>query len=301
MIKIIVLMATFNGGKYVRQQLHTILNQKDVDVLLIIRDDGSTDNTVNICNEIASEDNRVNVVDAVTPTGTPAGNFYKLLMYLYEFGFNDFDYIAFADQDDIWMPEKLSAAITKIGNDGCAYSSNLMAFSEGGKRVWVVNKFGPQTEIDFIFQGASAGCTYVFKCDALDSIVETLKSIDFEIIKFISHDWLIYAIVRSMGKKWVMDDNSYIFYRQHQNNNYGDKKGWQLMLFKFSLVKSGWYFKSVRLIFDLTIKMSRLETLRRLLNGKGVLRYMDIYLLLKSRRSLKDSVAVMLFYIFANN
>ena len=214
---------------------------------------------------------------------------------------SDFDYISFADQDDVWAPEKLSVAVTKIGHDGCAYSSNLMAFSEDGKRVWVVNKFGPQTEMDFIFQGASAGCTYVFKREVLHPIVETLKSIDFEIIKNISHDWLIYAIVRSMGKKWIMDENSYIFYRQHQNNNYGDKKGWQLVLSKFSLVKSGWYFKSVRQIFDLTIKMSRLEKLMRLLNGNGFMRYMDIYLLLKSRRSLRDSVAVILFYIFANN
>ncbi len=296
MKKIVVLMATFNGEKYINQQISSILLQKNVEVKLIIRDDGSTDKTVDICKTWVAKDNRVDLLSGGEPTGTPAGNFYKMLMFLYA-GSEKCDFIAFADQDDIWEDIKLYAAIEKIGLDGFAYSSNLIAYVESGKSVWIVNKFGKQTNYDYIFQGASAGCTYVFRYEVLALIVEFLNKVEFEELKYISHDWLVYAVVRSKDRKWIMDQSAYIFYRQHQNNNYGDKKGWSLIASKISMIRNGWYFDNVRKIYNLISGESNVGELKRIINGKNLLRYVDIFLLLKSRRSFRESLVVICFYI----
>ena len=102
-----VLMSTYNGEKYIREQIESILNQKKVKVHLLIRDDGSQDSTIEIVKEYA---NKYPNVSVYAGKNIGIGNsFMELLRNAPEA-----DYYAFADQDDVWLDGKLERAIELI-------------------------------------------------------------------------------------------------------------------------------------------------------------------------------------------
>lgn len=100
-------MSTYNGEKYIETQINSILNQKNVAVHLLIRDDGSTDNSVAIIKSYASAD-----IELIEEKNVGCENSFKRLLQLADY--NRFDYFAFADQDDVWFSEKLCTAIATI-------------------------------------------------------------------------------------------------------------------------------------------------------------------------------------------
>ena len=120
-MKIKILLATYNGEKYIKEQINSILAQKDVFVDIVVSDDNSKDKTVEIINTDYPDINS----NRNTPgTGSAAKNFLKMVSNLnFE---EDFEYIAFSDQDDIWLPEKMSSALKLLKkNDADLYCSNL--------------------------------------------------------------------------------------------------------------------------------------------------------------------------------
>lgn len=294
--RVLVLLATYNGDKYIDEQIRSILNQLNVNVKLLIRDDGSTDNTIEICRSFCSNP-AVRLIDFEKSTGTPAGCFYKLISAVKDDV--DFDYIAFSDQDDIWCNNKLNEAVSKMNNFFDGYSSNLIAFDSINSKTWVVNKSHSQTRYDYIFQGASAGCTYVLSRKAFVKIQKKIDCSNLDQLKKLSHDWLIYAIVRSSGMKWINDSSAYIFYRQHEKNSYGDKRGLNLLIKKTKLILAGWYESQINLIINnIENNEDVLRVKLRIIDGGIVSRVINSVVLLKSRRRLKESLIV-IFIIFA--
>lgn len=292
--RVLVLVATYNGEKYLQEQIFSILNQVNVNVDLLIRDDGSSDGTKKIC-ESFSTNPQVSVMQFDSSTGTPAGCFYKLILGVKE-NFN-FDYVAFSDQDDVWCSNKLNAAILKMGSNFDGYSSNLIAFDGDNSKAWIVNKSHPQTKYDYIFQGASAGCTYVLSRHAFMNVRRALISSDFSQLKKVSHDWLIYAIVRSAGMKWINDGSAYIFYRQHEQNSYGDKRGLKLILRKSKLIFSGWYVSQIKLIIGSINSNQEVSEIKvKIIHADFLKRLSNLYLLLKSRRRVQESLIVIFIF-----
>ncbi len=108
-----ILLATYNGEQFVEQQIRSIMHQTEHDWRLLVHDDGSTDQTVNIITQLSHEDSRIQLIqDSVTHLGV-AYHFLHLLQYA------DADYLMFADQDDIWFDNKVAkmlAAITQQDN-----------------------------------------------------------------------------------------------------------------------------------------------------------------------------------------
>lgn len=104
--KVLVLMATYNGERFVASQIDSILNQQDVDVELLIRDDGSTDSTCDICQSIADGHDCIHFQRNPTNVGV-AENFMGML---FSSAADGYDLYAFSDQDDEWYPQKLSTA-----------------------------------------------------------------------------------------------------------------------------------------------------------------------------------------------
>lgn len=123
--RVLVMMATYNGERYLREQIESILVQEDVNVTLRICDDCSTDATMQIANEYAASFSNV-IVSKNTHNVGVSENFMQML---YEDGAEHYDYYAFADQDDLWLPEKLSVACRALGEhsdvEPCLYYSNL--------------------------------------------------------------------------------------------------------------------------------------------------------------------------------
>jgi rhamnosyltransferase len=242
---ICVLMATYNGARFVADQVATILNQHDVDVMLHVRDDGSSDATVAIVEAQAQRDPRVRLVDpGGAPTGSAARNFLHMLLTV---DLGEAEYIALADQDDLWLSHKLRHAVDQIRKAGAAgYSADLVAFDDKGIRApWLLRKHGPQRRFDHVFQGASAGCTYLLTRAAVEEMRPWLQTLTFPADHGISHDWAIYAFVRSRRLGWVCDDVAPILYRQHAANVYGSQRGIGDLVARIKLLRARWYRRHI--------------------------------------------------------
>ena len=152
-----ILMATYNGASYIKNQILSLQQQKHRNWQLYIQDDGSKDRTVAIIKEMMLFDSRIHLIDN-GPSGKGAGkNFISLVKYSNSY------YTIFCDQDDIWYEDKLIRAIKTMEEKQIdAYSSNVLAFWEDGKKI-LINKSQAQKKYDFLFSSAGPGCTYVMK------------------------------------------------------------------------------------------------------------------------------------------
>ena len=103
-----ILMATYNGAQYIEEQIESILQQSHTDWRLLVRDDGSIDDTERIVKDYASKDSRIVWIDNEGESLGVAKNFIRLLDY------SDAPFCLFCDQDDIWFPEKVKVMIDAI-------------------------------------------------------------------------------------------------------------------------------------------------------------------------------------------
>jgi rhamnosyltransferase len=247
MPKIAIFLAAYNGMEWINQQLQSILMQIDVEVSVFISIDPSSDGTLQWCSELAAQDKRIKVLSPTVRFGGAAKNFFHLIR---EVDFSTYDYIAFADQDDIWLPNKLSRACEVLSKTHAdAYSSNVMAFWEDGRESLII-KSQPQVKWDFLFEAAGPGCTYVFTRALAISFKAKLNE-RWSLAQSIElHDWLLYAFARANQFKWVIDDCANMRYRQHEKNQVGVNQGWQAKKQRLSKLFSGWLFGQSALIAD---------------------------------------------------
>lgn len=214
-----ILMSTYNGGRFLERQIESILNQVGCQILLFVRDDGSSDNTLEILNKYQ----RQNKLSYYTGKNVgPTRSFLDLIDNA-----PDAEYYAFSDQDDIWLPDKLHTAIQKLRNISLKegrglYFSNLMPVDEEEK---IINKhLLPQSlPIDYytlmIRCGWMFGCTEVFTKELKDFVKNQYRP-----EKIVMHDlWL--GLLASLYGTIVYDPDSKILYRQHSNNVVGAQLG----------------------------------------------------------------------------
>lgn len=243
MKKVLVVLATYNGEKYVKEQIQSILNQVDVDITLVVFDDNSVDDTVLIIKSL--EDPRIQLYINKQNSGSPALNFLGALTQLEDSFIQKFDYVALSDQDDIWLRAKLYRGVEKlITSSSSLYASNLILWDEQNGKKNILLKDFKQTRFDHLFEGGSAGCTYVFNNIFALELKMIVQNINFDTWKFLSHDWLIYFIARSTYRKVFIDTESFILYRIHETNIHGqlNKNSFLSYLKRFNLILSQWYF-----------------------------------------------------------
>lgn len=210
---VLVLLSTYNGEKYLSNLLDSILNQKDVNVNILIRDDGSQDGTIDILEKYKQQ----HCIEYYIGNNIGyAKSFWQLLNDAKEY-----DYYAFCDQDDIWLECKLKRAIEKIKDREekelmpILYTSNVIAINDNMDII--MNKpFKCESvlKVGEAFQkSVLPGCTFVFNFQA-KKILEQYKGY------MESHDWATYTIITTLGKV-IYDSDSYIYYRIHENNAIG--------------------------------------------------------------------------------
>lgn len=216
-MRVAVLMSTYNGEKYVQEQIESILNQKgDFELDLWVRDDGSNDLTQKILENYAFEGKlRWYTGENIGP----AQSFMNLLMNCV-----GYECYAFADQDDYWLPDKIQSGILAIRNmDGpTLYCSNaeLVDFNLNsiGRSAYLI-----PPKIDFYTltcAGGLLGCTMLFN-NSLAFLVQerTLPT------KIVMHDFYMTVLCTAVGGKIIYDEKSHIKYRQHENNVVGVSVG----------------------------------------------------------------------------
>lgn len=245
--KILVLLASYNGARWIREQLESILAQQGVDVRVVIRDDGSSDGTLQ---EIArfAEDGRIILAPRSDPTGSAAQNFLSLLR---DNSAEGFGFVAFADQDDVWHRDKLQRAHRIMSQSPCVgYSSATIAMWPDGHRA-VLRQRGAVTRADFLFEGAGQGCTFVLSSDFYESIRQFVAN-HRELTRDLHyHDWMVYALARAGGESWTFDPVPSVIYRQHARNDTGARSTPAGLRKRLALIRRGWYRTQLAEILEL--------------------------------------------------
>jgi rhamnosyltransferase len=245
---VVVCLAAFNGVRWLSEQLDSILSQVGVNVTVYVSVDFSSDGTESWIDHASNKDSRIRVLPHGVHFGGAARNFFRILR---DIDFSDFDYLSFADQDDIWLPNKLLRAHEiLLSTESDAYSSNVTAFWPDGRKV-LIEKSHPQVQWDFLFEGGGPGCTYVMRKVLACAIQDVVRSHWNEVQEVGLHDWFAYAFARAKGYRWVIDDVPGMLYRQHENNQVGVNAGWRAFVHRADKVLSGWGLTQSALIAKL--------------------------------------------------
>ena len=296
-----VLLASYNGAEYIISQVSSILWQVGVSVEIYIRDDGSLDGTIELVQQ-AFPGAPIHIVDPRSPysPGLPMGaarNFFKLIA-------SDnilpsrYDWIALADQDDIWLPFKLSHAITGcIENGAVACSSSVLAFWSDPARSIYIPKHGTCAIDNSLFESPGPGCTFLLHSDAFASLQSYVNSQQELLANIEFHDWFIYAYVcRNVGT-WYISPLASMLYRQHHSNVAGAGFSIRQLIKKLSRVQSGWYREQVLLVAGL-LRYESLPVIDMLSRMSFWDRICLPFLFWNRRRRLKDKFLLLFVFPF---
>ena len=155
-----------------------------------------------------------------------------------------YDCYALCDQDDIWLEDKLIRAYRCLEDSkSSGYSSSCTAFYSNGKKK--LYHHGNQNKLDYFFQAAGPGCTYVLSNEGFFFLQKFLNE-NIKLLQVSAHDWLIYFILRLANKKWFIDNESFLMYRQHSSNVAGVNSGIFAKLKRLKLLFFGWYVDDLK-------------------------------------------------------
>ncbi|WP_025872190.1 glycosyltransferase [Methylobacillus glycogenes] len=294
-----VLLASFNGRAWIAEQLASILAQQGVKLHVFIADDLSTDGTWEWLNVEAACHQNVTLLPHNQRAGSAGRNFYRLI---HEVDLDGFDFVAFADQDDVWDSYKLSrhARLMKL-HQADGVSSNVEAFWPDG-RVMLIVKSQAQRQFDYLFESAGPGCTFLMTTRLAHQVRNVLQDELSPARDVTLHDWLTYAIARSLGYTWVIDANPSLKYRQHGNNVIGANVSLKAKWTRLKQIRDGWYRQQVIKVTRIAYAFSQREDLQRLLvllekpslgNRLQLLPYAW-----HGRRSVKDRLFLMFSIVF---
>jgi rhamnosyltransferase len=242
---IAVILAAFNGVRYLSQQVDSIFSQSGVAVTLFVSVDRSSDGTEDWFRQLQATERRVVLLPCGEKFGGAASNFFRLLR---EVDFTAFDYVAYADQDDIWLSGKLKRAtecLVESGADG--YSSDIVAFWESGRSQYIKKSY-PQQKWDYFFESAGPGCTFVLSRQLALALQAALIQ-NQKLMQGVGlHDWFTYAYARAHNYQWEIDDYPSLMYRQHSGNQVGANAGFSALMWRARKVLNGWGLNQSRLI-----------------------------------------------------
>nr|WP_263324800.1 glycosyltransferase family 2 protein [Neobacillus sp. Marseille-Q6967] len=210
-----ILLSTYNGEKYVAQQLDSLLKQDYENLDILIRDDGSKDNTVSILEHYVNENPNIKLIKGVNKG--VISSFFELVQNASE----EADFFAFCDQDDYWKSTKVSRAIHLMEQENERIP--LLYFS----RLDIVDdnlQLLKQSQIppkgagfeNALIQNIATGCTIVFNRTMLNLFKSNIPSVDMVMM----HDAWFYLLGTAFGKI-IYDEESHLLYRQHSSNTLG--------------------------------------------------------------------------------
>ena len=233
MYSVLVLMSTYNGESYLEEQIDSILSQEGVEVHILIRDDGSVDNTCNILDDYAERHSNIKVIKAENVGFVKS---FSVLVKMASINEKPFDYYAFSDQDDVWFSNKLLKACSKLSllNEGIPnlFTSNSKLLYSDGRNQELFHPVLPIfTRGNALVFATEQGCSMTFNRKALDVYKAHEPIISY-------HDRWMYLICLYLGT--VSYEHAPLFYyRIHGNNTLAKERNLiDKLLFYFSNSKS---------------------------------------------------------------
>lgn len=208
MEKVLTLLSTYNGEKYLKEQIESLLAQKGVEIEILIRDDGSKDSTIELLREYSKQ----NVLSWYSGNNLKsAKSFMNLVMHA-----SGADYYAFCDQDDIWSDNKLNLAVEKLKDRNNSipqlYASNYQLVDS---QLYDLPDNGHVTTTSFggaLIASNCTGCTVVFNRKLLDVLQMHVPD------TIIMHDDWAHKVCLAVGGEVTYDERKTLKYRQHENN-----------------------------------------------------------------------------------
>lgn len=215
--RVLIMMSTYNGEKYILEQLQSILNQKtDYSILIRIRDDGSTDQTCKIIKKIQIQNPTMIELIEGQNIGYNA-SFFELLSEA-----DGYDYYAFSDQDDVWLPTKIQTAVNWLEAEKKNYNGPLLYastsyFVHNDMKVYGVTRkqLRPFTLNNCIVQNICPGHNQVFNQHLLDIVKHKIKN-----VSVYAYDSWISSLAVLYGRI-LFNNTPQTYYRQHQTNELG--------------------------------------------------------------------------------
>lgn len=219
MEKINILMPTYNGRLYLRKQLDSILNQTFSDFRLFVSDDASTDSTLKILKEYEEKDRRIEIYGHQKNIGITANIEFLI-------GKVRSEYFMFADQDDVWEPDKIEKTFNKLKEtDSDLVYTDLEVTNSRLKTTapsfWKLkgleNKVKKYNNFESLYlNNYITGCTMLMKSKWINEFLPLPHS------KYILYDYWIALVISQSGKMSYIDKPT-MKYRQHNRNQVGSK------------------------------------------------------------------------------
>jgi len=212
-----ILLCTYNGASFLAEQLDSLESQDHENWFVVASDDGSTDQTLEILQEYQLKWSVGKLVIRGGPQKGFCHNFLslscdpKILAHFY----------AFCDQDDVWLPNKLTVALKKIGenqkpNEPYVYCGRTIYVDEKLKKVGCSRQFSfPRTFRNAIVQSIAGGNTMVFNQKTKEYLEKAGP------VNHPSHDWWLYQLVTAVGGEVFYDPEPQVLYRQHEDTLVG--------------------------------------------------------------------------------
>lgn len=299
-----ILLATYNGEKFVADQIRSILEQTHKNIRLIIRDDGSTDGTRAILEFFSRQyPEKILLLPQEKNLGI-RGNFSKLMEHAQT------NYVMLADQDDLWLPEKVAKTLEKmkkaeaehgprcpllVHTDLIVTDKNLNTLHQS---FWNLSRLRPaqcRSLGQMLVQNNVTGCTMMMN----RALLETALPIPAECIM---HDWWLALVAAAFGHIYCVSEST-MLYRQHGNNAIGaclqHKSLWRKIMEKKILSKR----RRSPTLHELdkckqaNAFLQRFE--KKLSPHQKAL--LDSYLKLRERKRIKNSYLILKYGFFTND
>jgi glycosyltransferase involved in cell wall biosynthesis len=225
-VQVDILLATYNGGKYLHELIDSIISQSLQSWRLLIRDDGSTDKTLSILSQYAEKfPNNIKIVNDAYGRLGPAKSFERLLFL------SSAPYVAFCDQDDVWLPDKLKVQMNAmldaeprlpnncpllVHTDMLVVDKNMNVLSKSFWKYQNINPANMTSLQRLLIQNHVTGCAILINRSLADISVPVPANAKM-------HDWWI-ALVAIVSGKIVWVEHPTVMYRQHDANDTGAKK-----------------------------------------------------------------------------
>lgn len=207
-----ILMSTYQGERYLREQLDSLLLQSERDLRILVRDDGSKDRSREILAEYASRDSRLEFI--LGENLGVVGSFFELLRR----SSPEAEVIFFCDQDDFWFPHKVARAREQLRASGADFYFSRLQYADT-----LLQRLGQSAEprrLSFesaLVENVATGCSVAFT-QRLRKLA--LKGLPTETEHCLMHDWWLYLLATGSGKVF-WDSEPSLMYRQHGANVVG--------------------------------------------------------------------------------
>lgn len=216
--KVLILLSTYNGEKYLSEMINSILDQEGIEPIILVRDDGSTDRTVEILKNFTLKFRNIDYIEGEN-LGVIKSFFHLMNEAIVRY--QDMDYFAFCDQDDIWHKDKLKVAIKILASykedKPSLYISSFQMVDENLHFI-TTDKLHPNLSLEGAFaSNCATGCTMVFNKTLLE------KTLISDCDDILMHDYWMYLVCLLSNGYVYYDETPHIYYRQHANNVIGGK------------------------------------------------------------------------------